>query len=154
MAYCEMDREFCGHGLAERRKAATVVAGELLISPNGVAHFPGCPHKGDDPDYSRWVKLDSRVPGNERWCALVFCLVIVPDQRLRNCAAVHGMGKVSGPTPLLMTPPHRKRAFSLTRHRRKQGGLLRAVIPAVVHEGFIYAPGRFFLRLPPCVVLP
>jgi hypothetical protein len=61
MAYCElseMDREFCGHGLAERRKGATVVAGELLISPNGMAHFPGCPHKGDDPDYSRWGKLD------------------------------------------------------------------------------------------------
>lgn len=61
MAYCElceMDREFCGHGLAERRRAATVVAGELLISPNGVAHFLGCPHKGDDPDYSRWAKLN------------------------------------------------------------------------------------------------
>jgi hypothetical protein len=24
----------------------------LLISPSGKAHFPGCPHKGGDPDYS------------------------------------------------------------------------------------------------------
>jgi hypothetical protein len=23
-----------------------------------MAHFAGCPHKGDDPDYSRWAKLD------------------------------------------------------------------------------------------------
>lgn len=62
MAYCEvceMDREFCEHGLAERRTAATLAADELLISPNGVAHFPGCPHKGDHPDYSRWAKLDT-----------------------------------------------------------------------------------------------
>jgi hypothetical protein len=62
MAYCElceMDRESCEHGLMERRRAATAVAGELLISPNGVAHFPGCPHKGDDPDYRLWATLDT-----------------------------------------------------------------------------------------------
>ena len=62
MAYCdlcEMNREFCEHGLAEQRRAVTAVAGELLISPNGMAHFPGCPHKGGDPDYSRWAKLDT-----------------------------------------------------------------------------------------------
>jgi hypothetical protein len=34
-------------------------AGELPISRNGMAHFPGCPHKGDDPDYSRWAKLNT-----------------------------------------------------------------------------------------------
>jgi len=62
MAYCElceMDRESCPHGLAERRTAAAAAAGRLLISPSGMAHFPGCPHKGDDPDYSRWAKLDA-----------------------------------------------------------------------------------------------
>jgi hypothetical protein len=35
MAYCElceMDRAFCEHGQGDRRKAATVAAGELLIS--------------------------------------------------------------------------------------------------------------------------
>lgn len=31
----------------------------LRISPTGVAHFDGCPHKGDDPDYSRWGELDT-----------------------------------------------------------------------------------------------
>jgi len=56
---CEMDREFCEHGLRDRRRAATAAAGELLISRNGMAHFPGCPHKGDDPDYSRWATLDT-----------------------------------------------------------------------------------------------
>jgi len=62
MAYCElcdMDREFCEHGLLERRRNAIAIARELLISPNGMAHFPGCPHKGDDPDYSRWATLDT-----------------------------------------------------------------------------------------------
>jgi hypothetical protein len=62
MAYCElcdMDREFCEHGLLERRRNAITIARELLISPNGMAHFPGCPHKGDDPDYSRWATLDT-----------------------------------------------------------------------------------------------
>lgn len=60
MLYCElcdMDREFCVHGLAQRQRNAAVAAGELLISPNGMAHFWGCPHKGDDRDYSRWAKL-------------------------------------------------------------------------------------------------
>jgi hypothetical protein len=23
-----------------------------------MAHFPGCPHKGDDPDFHDWGKLD------------------------------------------------------------------------------------------------
>jgi hypothetical protein len=56
---CEMDREFCEHGLAERRRADTQVDRELRISPRGMAHFPGCPHKGDDPDYRRWATLDT-----------------------------------------------------------------------------------------------
>ena len=62
MAYCElcdMDLEFCGHGLAGRHANASANASQLLISPNGMAHFPGCPHKGDDPDYSRWAALET-----------------------------------------------------------------------------------------------
>jgi hypothetical protein len=35
----------------------------------------------------------------ERRCALAFCLVIVSDQRLRNCAAIHGKEKVYGSIP-------------------------------------------------------
>ena len=35
----------------------TLCALELLISPRGVAHFPGCPHKGSHPDYTRWATL-------------------------------------------------------------------------------------------------
>ena len=44
MAFCElcdMDREFCEHGLAERRTYAVAITRHLLISPNGMAHFPG-----------------------------------------------------------------------------------------------------------------
>lgn len=34
---CDMDREFCGHGLAQRRRNVTATSKELLISPTGVA---------------------------------------------------------------------------------------------------------------------
>lgn len=62
MAYCErceMERAYCEHGLAERRQAASSSAVSLLISPRGMAHFPGCPHKGDDPDYDHWAELNT-----------------------------------------------------------------------------------------------
>lgn len=45
MAYCELcelDREFCPHGLAQRRRVAAAIADRVLISPNGVA-FPEVP---------------------------------------------------------------------------------------------------------------
>jgi len=61
MAYCELcdlDREFCEHGRAEERAHADTAVRQLLISPNGIAHFPGCPHKGDHSDYSRWATLE------------------------------------------------------------------------------------------------
>src|ERR1044072_6061124 len=54
---CEMDRSYCVHGLSERRRVAS--ASILLISPSSIAHLPQCPHKGDDPDYSRWAELDT-----------------------------------------------------------------------------------------------
>jgi hypothetical protein len=55
---CEMDRDYCEHGLAERRRIASASSSSLLISPRNVAHFPQCPHKGGDPDYSDWAELD------------------------------------------------------------------------------------------------
>ena len=62
MAYCdlcEMDREFCEHGLAERRRNAAAAAGGVLISPKDIAHFAGCHHKGDHQDYRRWADLNA-----------------------------------------------------------------------------------------------
>lgn len=59
MAWCELcdlDREQCEHGLAERQAQAQRHAG-LRVSPRGIAHFDGCPHKGDDHDYERWGEL-------------------------------------------------------------------------------------------------
>ncbi len=56
MAYSDlrdMDRDFCEHGLTERRRNAAAIVNGLLIYPNGIAHFQGCHHKGNDPDYTR-----------------------------------------------------------------------------------------------------
>jgi hypothetical protein len=62
MAYCDlcdMDREFCEHGLADRRRNVVANVSKLLISPNGIAHFPGCPHKSDHQDYRKWADLEA-----------------------------------------------------------------------------------------------
>lgn len=66
MAYCdlcEMNRDYCEHGLQDRR-AVMAAADELLISPNGMGHFPGCPHKGDDRTTADGPSLIYPVPGN------------------------------------------------------------------------------------------
>ncbi|HCX84702.1 MAG TPA: hypothetical protein DHV14_06130 [Micrococcales bacterium] len=40
--------------MAARERAAA-----LRVSPRGMAHFDGCPHKGDeDDDYSKWGSID------------------------------------------------------------------------------------------------
>jgi hypothetical protein len=56
---CEMDLSYCVHGLAERRRTASATVSTLLVSPSNIAHFPQCPHKGDDPDYTRWAEIDT-----------------------------------------------------------------------------------------------
>jgi hypothetical protein len=56
---CDMDREFCEHGLADRRRNVVASVSKLLISPNGTAHFPGCPHKDDHQDYRKWADLEA-----------------------------------------------------------------------------------------------
>ena len=53
---CEIDRDFCEHGLGERCRAATLTVGELPIYANGVAHFQGCLREGGDSHYRRWAK--------------------------------------------------------------------------------------------------
>ncbi|WP_353651260.1 hypothetical protein ABLG96_10460 [Nakamurella sp. A5-74] len=55
---CELPLSMCEHGLRDRTaKTAGAGAEKLLISPTGLAHFGGCPHKGDDPDLSRWAEI-------------------------------------------------------------------------------------------------
>jgi hypothetical protein len=71
---CDMDLSYCEHGLAQRRQSASADAQLLLISPNKVAHFPGCFHKGDHEDYSGWAELDTprawqRLGNGERLAA-------------------------------------------------------------------------------------
>jgi hypothetical protein len=58
---CDLDRDHCAHAFADKeakRKNAKGSPRLLLVSPSGVAHFEGCPHKGDDPDFSKWARLD------------------------------------------------------------------------------------------------
>jgi hypothetical protein len=81
--------------LEERRRSSTVADGELLISPNGMAHFPGCTHKGDDANYSRWAKLVmprgwERLGNGERLRATGGeCADLVAVSRCRDCLS-HG----------------------------------------------------------------
>jgi hypothetical protein len=55
---CELPLEHCTHGAkaagAERVAAAKVIE----VSPTGTAHFPGCSHKGADPDFSKWGEIE------------------------------------------------------------------------------------------------
>ena len=55
---CEMELDWCEHGLKAAQKAHAASA-TLLISPRGMAHFVGCPHKGDDNDFNLWAELDT-----------------------------------------------------------------------------------------------
>ena len=65
VTYCEvcgLDRAHCAHAFAEHEAKRKIVdSATLLVSPRGVAHFDGCPHKGDDPDLSKWGRIE-RVP--------------------------------------------------------------------------------------------
>lgn len=59
--WCEIDDlplAQCEHGLYQQR-TARAFSSVLLVSPTGYAHFPGCAHKSDDPDMSRWAELDT-----------------------------------------------------------------------------------------------
>lgn len=38
---CDMNREFCEHGLVERHRNGTAIARELLIFPDGHGPLPG-----------------------------------------------------------------------------------------------------------------
>lgn len=53
---CDLDRSTCVHGLRDQQLTRER-HGVLLISPRGMAHFEGCPHKGEDPGFERWGRL-------------------------------------------------------------------------------------------------
>jgi hypothetical protein len=92
---CEMNLSYCEHGLAQRRESATARVTRLLISPNRVAHFPGCFHKGDHEDYSRWAELETpraweRLGNGERLAATGGLRPdLVAESRCPDCDA-HG----------------------------------------------------------------
>ena len=62
---CDLELDQCPHGRQQQLRASAHVA-LVLISPRGVAHLAGCPHKGDDLDYSQWGEADA--PGS--WASL------------------------------------------------------------------------------------
>ncbi|GGM16119.1 hypothetical protein GCM10011594_40150 [Nakamurella endophytica] len=55
---CDLPRTQCEHGRTAQQAARAGTA-RVLISPQGLAHFDGCRHKGDDPDMSRWGELET-----------------------------------------------------------------------------------------------
>jgi hypothetical protein len=58
IAWCELHQmENCDHLTVPARNPARFETAMVRISPRGMAHFDGCSHKGDDPDYSRWAEL-------------------------------------------------------------------------------------------------
>jgi hypothetical protein len=61
----DMDRAYCPHAAADRL-TRRMRASFIRVSPRGIAHFDGCPHKGDqDTDYSRWGTV-----GSDSWQAI------------------------------------------------------------------------------------
>ena len=92
---CETPLNFCEHGLQTKQKERAASA-TLLISPRGMAHFAGCPHKGqDDDDFALWAELDTlgawvrlgngekmRATGGQR-------MDLVASSRCRDCVG-HG----------------------------------------------------------------
>jgi hypothetical protein len=48
---CDLPLDQCVHGAS--RQATARVADRLEVSPQHMAHSPGCPHKDDD-DFSGW----------------------------------------------------------------------------------------------------
>ncbi len=80
---------------ATAARSEPAASGDILISPAGVAHFPGCPHKGPDPDYSRWATLSlprawERLGNGESLTATGgHRTTLIATSRCRNCTA-HG----------------------------------------------------------------
>lgn len=55
---CELPLEHCTHGRKAAGDARLAAATLIQVSPTGTAHFPGCSHKGDDPDFSKWGEIE------------------------------------------------------------------------------------------------
>ncbi len=54
---CDLPLAYCVHGRQARDAERARRVGWLEVSPARVAHYPGCPHKRDDPDFSRWGEI-------------------------------------------------------------------------------------------------
>ena len=54
----DLPTESCDHCRTLESANRKVPDQLLLVSPRGLAHFSGCMHKGDDPDFSDWSTLE------------------------------------------------------------------------------------------------
>ena len=67
----------------------------VLVSPQDYAHFPGCPHKGADPDMSMWGKIsepgawDQLRDGREMTAVFAGWTETKAWRRCKDCVA-HG----------------------------------------------------------------
>ena len=53
---CDLEFDQCLHGLAEQ-KSRTLFKVVVQVAPSHVAHLPGCAHKGEDEDFSKWGEI-------------------------------------------------------------------------------------------------
>lgn len=72
---CDLPVTQCQHGRAAQHRPS--VPQQLEVSPARKAHFPGCPHKGDDKDLSRWGLITTGTAA--AWQALGNGQVAVTD---------------------------------------------------------------------------
>ena len=54
---CDLPLAYCEHGKQINDASRASRVGWLEGSPAHVAHYPGCHHKGDDHDRSRWGEI-------------------------------------------------------------------------------------------------
>jgi hypothetical protein len=60
---CEMDRAYLRVRTGPKASGSEHVRLQVADLAQGDAYLPGCPHKGDDPDYDRWGELDAPGAG-------------------------------------------------------------------------------------------
>lgn len=55
--FCDLPLDQCEHGARTKTRFKAQSVGMLEVSPAHMAHYPGCPHKGDDSDRKGWGEI-------------------------------------------------------------------------------------------------
>ena len=91
---CELPLDHCKHGAKTASDARVAAATVIQVSPTGTAHFPGCFHKGTDPDFSKWGEIEGegiwlRLANRERVPVTSGVRRLVAQRRCDHCVE-HG----------------------------------------------------------------